>query len=53
MELMILNIVCPLIKVSIADGQRLILHYMGIFVFLHVGHLEIIKMAVGTQDIDC
>ena len=39
MELRILNINGPLIKVSITDGRRLILHYC----LIHGGHLETIR----------
>ena len=43
MELRILYIAGPLIKVSITDGRRLILHYIGILSFVHGGHLETIQ----------
>ena len=43
MELRILIIDGPLEKVSITDGRRLILHYIGILNFFHGGHLEIIE----------
>ena len=43
MELRILNIACPLIKISITDGRRLILRYNRHFVFFHGGHLETIQ----------
>ena len=38
MKVRILNLDVLLIKVSITDGRRLILHYIGIF--FHGGHLE-------------
>ena len=40
MKLMVLNIDVLLIKVSITDGRRLILHYIGILSFFHGGHHE-------------
>ena len=39
MELRILNIDGPLIKVSKTDGRRLILHYVGILSFFRGSHL--------------
>ena len=53
MELMILNIAGPLIKVSITDGKRLLLHYIDILSFFMAAILKPSKMAGGTQDIDC
>ena len=53
MELMILNIAGPLIKVSITDGRRLILHYICILSFFMAAILKPFKMAGGTQDIEC
>ena len=53
MELEILNIAGPLIKVSISDGRRLILHYIGILSFFMVAILKPSKVAGGTQDIEC
>ena len=52
MELTILNINGQLIKVSIMDGRRLILHYIGSF-FIMVAILKPSKMVDGTQDIEC
>ena len=43
MELRILNIAGPLIKVSKTDGRRLILHYVSILSFFDGGHLETIQ----------
>ena len=48
MELRILNIDGPLIKASITDGRRLILHYIGLLATI----LKNFKMADGTQDIE-
>ena len=53
MELRILNINGPLIKVSLTDGRRLILHYIGILSFFMAAILKPSKMAGGTQDIKC
>ena len=53
MELRILNIAGPLIKVSITDGRRLILHYIGILFFFMAAILKPSKMAGETQDIEC
>ena len=53
MELRILNIAGPLIKVSIIGGRRLILHYIGLLSFFMAAILKPSKMAVGTQDIEC
>ena len=53
MELRILNIAGPLIKVSITDGRRLILHYIGILSFFMAAILKPSKMAGGTQDFEC
>ena len=53
MELRILNIAGPLIKVSITDGRRLVLHYIGISSFFMAAILKSSKMAGGTQDIEC
>ena len=53
MELRILDIAGQLIKVSITDGRRLILHYIGVLSFLMVAILKPSKMAGGTQDIEC
>ena len=36
----VLNIDALLIKVSITDGMRLILHYIGVLSLFHGGHLE-------------
>ena len=45
----VLNIDVLLIKVSITDGRRLILHHIGIFSFFHSGYLEIHpKSRVGS-----
>ena len=52
MELRILNIGGPLIKVSITYGRRLILHYIGILSSFMVAILKSSKMADGTQDIE-
>ena len=52
MELRFINIAGPLIKVSITDGRRLILHYIGILSFFMAAVLKPSKMAGGTQDID-
>ena len=52
MELRILNIAGPLIKVSITDGRGLILHNMGIVSILMAAILKPSKMAVGTQNIE-
>ena len=43
MELSILSIVGLLIKVSITDGRRLVLHYICIMSFFHGGLLETIQ----------
>ena len=40
MKFRVLNIDVLLIKVSITDGRRLILHYIGDLSFFHGGHLE-------------
>ena len=53
MELRILNIDGPLEKVSITDGRRLILHYIGILTFFMAAILKSSKMAGGNQDIEC
>ena len=53
MELRILNIAGPLIKVSIIDGRRLILHYICILSFFMAAILKPSEMAGGTQDIEC
>ena len=53
MELRILNINGTLIKVSIIDGRRLILHYIGILSFFMAAILKPSKKAGGTQDIEC
>ena len=53
MELNILNIAGPLIKVSITDGRRLILHYLDILSFFTAAILKPSKKAGGTQDIEC
>ena len=53
MELRILNIPGPLIKVSITDGRRLVLHNIGILSFFMVAILKTSKMAGGTKDIEC
>ena len=53
MDLRILNIAGPLIKISITDGRRLILHYTGILSFFMAAILKPSKMADGTQDIEC
>ena len=53
MELRILNIVGSLIKVSITDGWRLILLYIGFLSFFMAAILKPSKMASGTQDIEC
>ena len=53
MELRILNIPGPHIKVSITDGRRLILHYIGILSSFMVAILKLSKMAGGTRDIEC
>ena len=47
-----LNINGPLIKVSIPDARRLILHYIGILSFFMAAILKPSKMAGGTQDIE-
>ena len=53
MELKVLNIAGPLIKVSITDGRRLILHYIGILSFFMAVILKPSKKAGGTQNIEC
>ena len=53
MELSILNIADPLMKISITDDRRIILHYIGIVSFFMAAILKPSKMAVGTQDIEC
>ena len=53
MELRILNIAGPLIKVSITDGRRLILQYIGNLSFFMAAFLRPSKMAGGTKDIEC
>ena len=40
MKLWVLNIDVLLIKVSITDGRRLILHYIVILSFFHGGHFK-------------
>ena len=49
MELSIINIAGPLIKVSITDDRRLILHYIGILSFFMAAILKPSKMAGGTK----
>ena len=53
MELRILNIAGPLIKVIITNGRRLILHYIGIVSFFMAAILKPSEMADGTQNIEC
>ena len=53
MELKILNIAGPLIKVSISDGRRLILQIYAFCLFFMAAILKPSKMAGGTQDIEC
>ena len=53
MEVSILNIAGPLIKVSITDDRRLILHYIGILSFFMAAIFKPSKMADGTEDIEC
>ena len=53
MELRILNINGPLIKVRIKDGRRLILHYIVILSFFMAAILKPSKMVGGTQVIEC
>ena len=53
MELRVFNIAGLLIKVSIADGGRMILHYIGILSFFMEAIFKSSKMAGGTQDIEC
>ena len=53
MELIILNVDGPLIKVSIADGRMLILQFMGILSFFIVAIMKPFKRAGGTHDIEC
>ena len=53
MELMILNIVCPLIKISKTDRRRVILHYIRILSFFMAAILKPSKMVGWTQDIMC
>ena len=53
MELRILNIAGPSIKVSITDGRKLISHCIGILPFFMAAILKPSKMAGGTQDIEC
>ena len=53
MEFRILSIVDPLTKVSVTDGRRLILHYIGILSFFMAAILKPLKMADGTKDIEC
>ena len=43
----------PLIKVSITDCRRLILHYIEMLSFFMAAILKPSKMAVGTQNIEC
>ena len=46
----VLNIDVLLIKVSITDGRRRILHHIGILSFFHSGYLEIHpKWRVGSK----
>ena len=51
--IVILNIAGLLIKESITDGRRLILHYIGVLSFFMAAILKPSKMADGTQDIKC
>ena len=53
MELRILNINGPFIKVSITDGRRLILQYIDILSFSMAAILKPSEMASRTQDIEC
>ena len=53
MELRILNINGSLINVSITDGRRLILHYIGILSFIMAAILKPSKVVDETQDIEC
>ena len=53
MELRILNIAGPLIKVSVTDGRRPILHYIGILFIYMAAILKPSKMVDDTQDIEC
>ena len=41
------------IKVSITDGRRLILHYIGSLPFFTAAILKTIQMAGRTQAIEC
>ena len=43
----------PLIKVSITDGRRLILQYIGILSFFMAAILKPSKAMGETQDIEC
>ena len=49
MDLRILNIAGPLIKVSITDGKKLILHYIAILTFSMAANLKPSKMGVGPK----
>ena len=49
MELMILNIVGPLIKISITVHRRVILHYIRILSFFMAAILKPSKMASGPK----
>ena len=53
MELRILNINGSLINVSITDGRRLMLHYIGILSFIMAAILKPSKVVDETQDIGC
>ena len=53
MKLIVLNIAGRFIKISIIDGRRLILNYIGILSFFMVAILKPPKMADGTEDIEC
>ena len=53
MELSILNINGRLIKISITDGRRPILHYIGILSVFTAAILKPSKMAGKTKDIEC
>ena len=54
MKLVVLDIDCLLIKVSITDCMRLILHYICILPFFMAAILKTIYNGGGrTQDIEC
>ena len=52
MELRILVIDGPLIKLSITDGRRLVLYYLGILSFFMAAIFKPSEMAGGAEDIE-